>query len=214
MNYKSISIPAAALAYFVAAPVFVFGGDAPLIFREDFKEIPPETPITQEHIATHGLLLGLHGPGGQRVKKSHHKNKEGDPWYVWSGQCNEKWAVSLKPKTFRIDLSGAGAGFRWRTKQKGERNLRILIKCPGDEWFVSDQSSGPTPDWTESEFSVAEMTWRPVDITNLSTREPGDAPNLKSIEAIGFTDLEIGKGSGTCSRLDWIEVYGKKIAIN
>ncbi len=212
MNYKSISIPAAVLACFVAAPVFVFGGDAPLNFREDFKETPPETPITREHIATPGLLLGLHGPGGQQVKKSHHKNKEGDPWYVWSGQCKRPWAVSLQPEAYQINISGKGARFRWRTRQQGERQLRLLIKCSGDKWFVSDQSTTDTPDWAEAEFSVADLTWKALDITNIATLESDALPELKNVEAIGFTDLEAGQGSGACSRLDWIEVHGSKVA--
>ena len=191
-------------------PLFLLADDdePALVFREDFVESPPATPITQDHVATPDLVLGLHGPGGKFVKKSHHENKKGDPWYVWSGQCTQKWAVSLRPEKYRIDISGSKARFRWRTKQRGQRNLRILIKCPDKKWFVSDQSTPATEDWTESEFLVSKMTWRPIDMKSITAGEPGGKPDLKNVEAIGFTDLEIGKRSAVCSRLDWIAVYG------
>ena len=34
-------------------------------------------------------------------------------------------------------------------------------------------------------------------------------PDLSRVEEIGFTDLMAGGGSAACSRLDWIEVYGR-----
>ena len=32
-------------------------------FREDWKESPPATPITQDHVANPNLVLKLYGPG-------------------------------------------------------------------------------------------------------------------------------------------------------
>ena len=40
-----------------------------LLFREDFKETPAATPITQEHISGSNLILALYGPGKAGVKK-------------------------------------------------------------------------------------------------------------------------------------------------
>jgi hypothetical protein len=34
-----------------------------LFFREDWKEIPAATPVTQEHVVNKELILGLYGPG-------------------------------------------------------------------------------------------------------------------------------------------------------
>ena len=51
-----------------------------LFFREDFKETPPETPITQSHIANPDLILSLHGPGAAQIKKSHHDKPADDPY--------------------------------------------------------------------------------------------------------------------------------------
>src|SRR5277367_4879897 len=38
-----------------------------LFFREDFRETPPETPVTQAHIANPDLILALYGPGKDGV---------------------------------------------------------------------------------------------------------------------------------------------------
>ena len=36
-------------------------------------------------------------------------------------------------------------------------------------------------------------------------------PDLSRVDEIGFTDLMHGGGSPACSRLDWIEVWGKAV---
>ena len=48
-----------------AAAVTACGADAGrpgLFFREDFKETPAATPITQDHLSNPNLLLALYGP--------------------------------------------------------------------------------------------------------------------------------------------------------
>ena len=54
---------------------------ARLLFREDWKTTPAELPITQDHVATKDLVLVLHGPGKQGLKKSHHDKPVDDPFY-------------------------------------------------------------------------------------------------------------------------------------
>ena len=81
-------------------------GEAPLFFREDWKESPFALPITSEHVANPLLRMELHGPGKNGVKKSHHAEIENDPFYVWSGRCEMNWALSLKKGGALVDLSG------------------------------------------------------------------------------------------------------------
>ncbi len=76
-----------------------------LFFREDWKEIPAATPVTQAHVANKDLLLGLYGPGCDSIKKSHHDTPSDDPYYIWSGLCLGNWAVTLKNPKFYVDLS-------------------------------------------------------------------------------------------------------------
>ena len=54
--------------------------DARLLFREDWKTTPAELPITQDHVAAKDLVLVMHGPGKQGLKKSHHDKPVDDPY--------------------------------------------------------------------------------------------------------------------------------------
>ncbi len=53
-----------------------------LKFSEDWKEIPAEIPVTQDHVNHPDLVLGLNGPGKDSIKKSHHDKPADDPYYI------------------------------------------------------------------------------------------------------------------------------------
>ncbi len=181
-----------------------------LFFREDWKEIGPATPVTQEHVANSALQLSLHGPGREGIKKSHHDKPADDPYYIWSGTCNGNWAVSLRHKAAFVDLTGL-AKIRWRTKQAGFRQLRIVLKLADGAWLVSDASDGPSKDWREREFNISDIAWRQLDIRTVVEGAWVNQPDLSRVDEIGWTDLMTGGGSIACSRLDWIEVYGRPV---
>ncbi|MEX2264887.1 MAG: hypothetical protein WD696_23230 [Bryobacteraceae bacterium] len=202
---------------FCAATITLVGGlvaadDARpgLLFREDFKETPAETPITQDHIADLDLVLSVHGPGKSGLKKSHHDKPADDPYYVWSGTANGNWAVTLRHRKLVADLTGL-AKIRWRTKQAGFRQLRVMLKTTNGTWLVSDFADGPSNDWRESEVPLANIRWRGLDIQKIVEGRWVDKPDLAHIEEIGFTDLMTGGGSDACSRVDWIEVWAKPV---
>ena len=44
----------------------------PLFFREDWKETPAVTPVTQAEVNNPDLLLAVYGRGKDHVRKSHH----------------------------------------------------------------------------------------------------------------------------------------------
>ena len=79
----------------LALPALVAQERPGLFFREDWKESPAATPVTQEHVVNSNLLLGLYGPGKDGIKKSHHDRPADDPYYIWSGTCAANWAVAL-----------------------------------------------------------------------------------------------------------------------
>jgi hypothetical protein len=201
-----------------AALIFCFwmpglGGaeKAELFFREDWKETPAELPISQDHVANPDLLLQLYGPGLHGIKKSNHPKIPNDPFYVWSGACPGNWALTLKHKTSDVDLKGS-AVIRWRAKQAGFRQLRIILKTAHGDWLVSDLYDGPSDDWRIREFDIRAIHWRTLDISRVTEGKPVNAADLGRIEEIGFTDLMPGGLSDACSRLDWIEVYGRSVA--
>lgn len=180
----------------------------PLFFREDWVESPAALPVTQAHVATDDLILSLEGPGGPRVKKSHHDRPADDPYYVWSGDADAPWAVSLRRRGETVDLRGAAA-IRWRARQTGFRRLHVVLRLDEDTWIVSDQSDGESGHWRVQEFAIRDLRWRELDIAIVVEGDPVDRPDLSRVRAVGFTDLMRGGGTPASSRLDWIEVYGK-----
>lgn len=178
-----------------------------LFFREDWKEIPPEIPLNQKHVSNPELLVQLYGPGADSIKKSNHEKPVDDPFYVWSGLCIGNWAVTLKHKDFYADLTGY-AKIKWRSKQAGFRELRIILKLGDGSWLVGDLSDGASKDWRIREFNLSDIHWYAMDINNIVEKKPVKNPDLSKVDEIGFTDLMPGGRSVACSRLDWIEVYG------
>jgi hypothetical protein len=196
----------------VLLPVLLPAQERPgIFFREDFKESPAEIPVTQSHIANPYLKITLWGPGADVIKKSHHDQPSDDPFYLWSGLCEGNWAVSLKHNSKNVDLSRA-AKIRWRSKQSGYRQLRLIVKLSDGTWLVSDQFEANSKDWRVHEFNIADMRWMTLNIETILEMKHIEKPDLSNVEEIGFTDLMRGGGSEACSRLDWIEVDGFSIA--
>ena len=181
-----------------------------LFIREDWKEIPAATPVTQEHVVSNDLLLGLYGPGCDSIKKSHHDSPADDPYYIWSGLCRGNWVVTLKNTKSYVDLSSYGK-IMWRSKQSGLRCLHPVIKLADGTWLVGSQGDCISKDWRITEFNIADIEWYSLNIKSVIEGRPVPDPDLSKVDEIGFTDLMTGGVSDACSRLDWIEVYGKPV---
>ena len=179
-----------------------------LFFREDWKESPAEIPLSQKHVNNPDLLVNLYGPGQDSLKKSNHEKPADDPYYVWSGLCLDNWMVTLKHHNQNVDLTGFSK-LRWRSKQFGLRQLRIALKLADGTWLVSDASEGASKDWRIKEFNLQDITWHKLDPERVVEVGVANNPDLSNVEEIGFTDLMPGGKSAACSRLDWIEIYGK-----
>lgn len=179
-----------------------------LFFREDWKEIEAALPVTQEHVSNPDLVLSLHGPGKEGIKKSNHPHIPNDPFYIWSGECLGNWAVSLRHNTKMVDLTGP-AEIHWQSKQSGFRQLRLIVKLSDGKWLISDQFDDESDKWRKKVFRIADLRWRELNIDNVREGKWLDDPDLSQVEEIGFTDLMVGGKSKASSRLDWIEVYGK-----
>lgn len=182
----------------------------PLLFREDFRETPAATPITQEHIANPAITLGLYGPGKAGIKKSHHDRPADDPYYVWSGTAQGNWIVTLRHKDSAADLTGL-AKIRWRTRQAGFRYLRLAVRLASGQWLVSDFADGPATDWHEAEIPIAGIRWRKLNAGPVTEGAWVADPDLSRVDEIGFTDLMTGGNSDACSRVDWIEVWARPV---
>lgn len=181
-----------------------------LFFREDWKEIPAATPVTQEHVANPDLILSLYGPAKDSIKKSNHPPIPNDPYYIWSGECKGNWALTLRYRDKLVDLTG-DAKINLRARQSGFHQLHLILKLGTGDWLVSDQSAAYTPDWIEKEFKIAGLSWRKLNIETVTEGNPVKDPDLSKVSEIGFTDLMPGGGTPASSRVDWIEVYGKEV---
>ncbi|MGX1928165.1 hypothetical protein [Flagellimonas sp. 2504JD4-2] len=200
------------MRYFFWAFLFIqcslFAQERPqLFFREDFKETPAEIPVSQKHISNADVVIELYGEDSDQLKKSHHDTPKDDPYYVWSGLCRSTWAVTLKHRSKYVDLSKFGK-IKWRSKQSGFRQLRIVLKLADGTWLVSDVYDGPSTDWRIREFNISDIKWKALDMELIAETKPVENPDLTKVEAIGWTDMMIGGNSDACSRVDWIEVYG------
>jgi len=60
-------------------------------------------------------------------------------------------------------------------------------------------------------FNIQDIVWYKLDSKSVVEIGPVTNPDLSNVEEIGFTDLMPGGKSASCSRLDWIEVYGKTV---
>jgi hypothetical protein len=182
-----------------------------LFFREDWKEIPAATHITQQHVANSELILGIYGPGCDSLRKSHHEKPVDDPYYIWSGLCIGNWVVTLKNKDSYVDLTGYSK-IIWRSHQSGLRCLHLVLKLADGTWLVSRECEDDSRDWRIREFNIMDINWHTLNIKSVIEGRPVSTPDLSKVDEIGFTDLMTGGASNACSRLDWIEVYGKKVS--
>jgi hypothetical protein len=182
----------------------------PLLFREDFKETPAATPITQDHISNPSVLLAVYGRGREGMKKSHHDTPADDPFYIWDGTCEGNCAATLRHKASYADLTGLSK-IRWRTKQSGFRRLHMVVKLASAVWLVSEPVAGASTDWRESEIAIADLRWRRLDIGTLVEGAPVEHPDLSRVDEIGWSTLMTGGGTPASSRVDWIEIYARAV---
>src|SRR5687767_5655319 len=165
-----------------------------LLFREDWKETPAATPVTQEHVTNPDLIVTRYGPAEAQIKTSHHDRPADDPFYIWSGDATANWAIALKHRASFVDLTGQ-AKIRWRAKQTGFRQLRIILKLADGRWIISDQFDGPSLDWRVCEINLSDCRWRLLDIKKVVEGRPEPNPDLTKVDEIGCTDLMAGGGT-------------------
>ena len=188
---------------------------APLFLREEWKQTPAggEHPVTQESIANPNLELKLYGTTSKEVQLTGSADNENNPTHVWTGMCTTPCAVAFRDKNNVADLSGL-ARIKWVTKVSGFHQVRPIVKLADGTWLVGDHSDGSTVDWLTSEFSLAEVRWLTLDITNIVTKgNVVEKPDLTKVDEIGFADLMPGSGHGPggWSDVAAIEVYGKPV---
>jgi hypothetical protein len=175
-----------------------------LILKQAWSTLPPARPVTQDHVYNQELQLFLHGQGGHQLKKSHHSDIPNDPFYLWSGGCKEKWAVSFENKHNYWNLNYAN--MKLRTWQSGDAELHIILNILNIGWVISKFAIKSSETWQITNLVFREQIWYAFDILSIDYTPEELYPNLECVKAIGFSDLTRGEGSLKCSRLDWFEI--------
>ena len=141
-----------------------------------------------------------------------------DPPNLWTGVCHTAVAVTLRHRTNYVDLTGL-ARIRWVTRVSGFHVVRPVVKLADGSWFVGDYGEGaPSANSTlflDSEFAVASVRWRPLDISRVvTTGQAWATPDLSRVDEVGFADLLPGSGHGWGGFINVgrIEVYGRAVA--
>ena len=194
----------------------------PLFLRENWKDPlltdqKQEPGVRQDHLESANLELKLYGPSEKDIRLVHHAAPQDDPTYIWSGSSPTNWALTLRDQNNFADLTGPVAKIRWRTKMAGFHLLRPVLKLADGTFLVGDHADAFTSDWLVTEFALADVRWRGLDIGRgvVETIDGQWKPNpdLSKVDEIGFSDLMRGSGGGPGggARVDWIEVYGTPI---
>ena len=201
----------------------------PLFFREDWKHVPadtPEHPVTQASLSSPNLELRLYGETRQGTNPDtgiweiQRASPKDDPTFIYTGPCMTPCALAIRDRSNYVNLTGL-AKIRWRTKQTGFHMLRPIIKLADGTWLVGDHAEGPSVDWRETEFALADVRWHWLNVDKVVTTKDSEwvvNPDLSKVDEVGFTDLmpgnvaDRGHGTSGASRVDWIEVYGSPVA--
>jgi hypothetical protein len=140
-----------------------------------------------------------------------------DPPNLWTGVCQTAVAATLRHKASYVDLTGL-ARIRWVTRVSGFHVVRPVVKLADGNWFVGDYAEGAESAnstlFLESEFAVASVRWRPLDISRVvTTGQAWATPDLRRVDEVGFADLLPGSGHGWGGfvNVGRIEVYGKPV---
>jgi len=194
----------------------------PLFFRESWKDPlvtdgKQEPAVRQDHLESANLELKLYGAPNLDIRLVRHAAPADDPTYIWSGSSPVNWALTLREKNNFVDLSGPVAKIRWRIKMAGFHLLRPVLRLVDGTFLVGDHAESYSADWNVTEFALADVRWRGLDIGR-GVVETIDGqwkkdPDLSRVDEIGFTDLMRGSGGGPGggTRVDWIEVYGRAV---
>lgn len=177
--------------------------------------VPNQVPVTQGNVTDPNVVLQHYGAGKQLVTAN------GDPSSVWSGECEDPFAITFRRKDAYLDLTGR-AKIRWTTKTSGFHVVRPVLKLADGTMLVGDFASTNVPMLAMTEFPIATIRWAKLDPARVVTvNTPGGSngeiwvsnPDLSRVDEVGFADLmpASGHGSGGYIHLGTIEVFGTTV---
>lgn len=183
----------------------------PLFFKETWKNVEGNIPMTQDSVTNANLTVNMYGSG----KQDFNITAEGNVPHIWTGLCEAGCAITLSDKANFVDLTGK-ARIKWYMKTSGFHEVRPVLKLADGTWLIGDHADADTFDYRETEFYPSQVHWMKLDVTPkvLTKGTILEKVDLSKVDQIGFADLTPGSGhgSGGYSDVGWIEVYGKPVA--
>lgn len=209
--------PAGGRGGFTSAP----SDPAQLLFHESWTRAPMSQPMVQDNLGNKNLDLHIYGNANE-IRKAFHPEED----YTYTGETIENWAITVSDKSSFWNLAGDGR-MRLRTRNSGYRFLHVVIKTADGKYFVSEEGSGESTAWIETDYILSNLHWRNLLMTdtpsNASNRRAPNpkripivatspaTPDLSKVDEVGFSDLMPGGWIPSTSRVNAFWLYGKAV---
>lgn len=191
------------------------------LFHEAWTRAPMAQPMRQENLGNQHLTLRIYG-NADEIRKTFHPDED----YTYTGETTANWAITVSDRTVWWDLRG-DARIRLKTRNSGYRFLHVVIKTADGRYYVSEEGSGESTAWIETDYIFSDLHWRNLLMTdtptNASNRRAPDpkrvpivatsraTPDLSRVEEVGFSDLMVGGWIPATSRVNSFDVWGKTV---
>jgi hypothetical protein len=178
-------------------------------------------PMVQDNLANKQLGLHIYGNANE-IRKAFHPEED----YTYTGETVENWALTVSDRTLYWNLAGDGR-VRFRTRNSGYRFLHVVIKTADGKYFVSEEGSGESTAWIETDYILSNLHWRNLLMTDTPSnasnrRQPNPkrtpivatsiaTPDLTKVDEVGFSDLMSGGWIPATSRVNAFWLYGRAV---
>jgi hypothetical protein len=209
--------PAGGRGGFTSAP----SEPAQLLFHEAWTRAPMAQPMTQDNLGNKDLDLHIYGNANE-IRKAFHPEED----YTYTGETVENWALTVSARASYWNLAGDGR-IRFRTRNSGYRFLHVVIRTADGKYFVSEEGSGESTAWIETDYILSNLHWRNLLMTDTPSnasnrRQPNPkrtpivatspaTPDLTRVDEVGFSDLMPGGWIPSTSRVNAFWLYGKSV---
>ena len=194
---------------------------AQLLFHEAWTRAPMAQPMLQDNLGNKHLTLHIYGNPNE-IRKTFHPDED----YTYTGETVGNWAITVSDAKALWNLTGDGR-VRLKTRNSGYRFLHVVIRTADGRYFVSEEGSGESSAWIETDYVLSDLHWRNLLMTdtptNASNRRPPDpkrvpivatskaTPDLSRVDEVGFSDLMPGGWIPSTSRVNAFWLYGKAV---
>jgi len=194
---------------------------ATLLFHEAWTRAPLTQPMVQENLGNQHLTLHIYG-NPEQIRKAMHPADD----YTYTGETTTNWAITVSDKRWLWDLSRTGK-IRLKTQNTGYRFLHVVIKTADGKYFVSEEGSGESSVWIETDYVLSDLHWRnllmtdtPTNASNRRSPDPKRVPivattkavvDLTQVDEVGFSDLMAGGWIPATSRVSSFDLWGRTV---